>query len=247
VGSALDLQQLGQLFPLRPGEHGAHQLQRMRHVRDRVGLESAAGDEDIVRVWQPSWQGRAFGEGTPILETNATIGAMNLRQWIVPAGALVLLGVAYRSYGWSGVALAGGAVVMVLLLQFNRAVQVLRRAAERPVGSVGSAVMLNARLKPRATLMHVVAMTRAIGELRTPKDRQPEVFRWTDDGGSWVDATFVGGRLAEWTMFRPPVPENGADAVQPEPAAQAVPAAQAAQAAQLADVAGIDPAGRPPA
>jgi hypothetical protein len=133
---------------------------------------------------------------------------MNLRQWIVPAGALVLLGLAYRSYGWSGVALAAGAVVMVLLLQFNRAMQVLRRAAERPVGSVASAVMLNAKLKPRATLMHVVAMTRAIGELRTAKDAQPEVFRWTDEGGSWVDATFVGGRLTEWTMFRPPVPEE---------------------------------------
>jgi hypothetical protein len=97
---------------------------------------------------------------------------------------------------------------MVLLLQFNRAMQVLRRAAERPVGSVASAVMLNAKLKPRATLMHVVAMTRAIGELRTAKDAQPEVFRWTDEGGSWVDATFVGGRLTEWTMFRPPVPEE---------------------------------------
>jgi len=160
---------------------------------------------------------------------------MNLRRWIVPAGALVLLVLAYRSYGWSGVALAGSAVVTVLLLQFNRAMQVLRRAADRPVGSVESAVMLNARLKPRASLMNVVAMTRAIGELRTPKDTQPEVFRWTDEGGSWVDATFVGGRLTQWTMFRPPAPEDGAAA-----------AARPAQAAQPADPAGIG-AGPPPA
>jgi hypothetical protein len=130
---------------------------------------------------------------------------MNLRKLVVPILGVVLLAFAYRTYGWQGVALVGGACLMVLLLQFNRAMAVLRRAADRPVGSVASAVMLNAKLKPRASLMHVVALTRAIGELRTPKDTQPEIFRWTDAGGSRVDATFVNGRLTEWTMFRPQV------------------------------------------
>ena len=147
---------------------------------------------------------------------------MNLRKILVPVGGLVLLGVAYRSYGWAGVALVGGAIVMFLLLQFNRAMAVLRRAADRPIGTVASAVMLNAKLKPRVNLMHVVAMTRAIGELRTPKDTQPEIFRWTDASGSWVDATFVAGRLTEWTLVRPSVSDE-ADAAQADaPSADAV-------------------------
>jgi hypothetical protein len=138
---------------------------------------------------------------------------MNFRKFLVPVAGLVLLGFAYRSYGWAGVALVGGAIVMFLLLHFNRAMGVLKRAADRPVGYVGSAVMLNAKLKPGANLMHVVAMTHALGELRSPKDTQPELFRWTDGGGSWVDATFVDGRLREWALTRPetPVDETAAD------------------------------------
>jgi hypothetical protein len=56
-------------------------------------------------------------------------------------------------------------------------------------------------------------MTRALGELRSPKDTQPELFRWTDGGGSWVDATFVDGKLREWALTRPEAPsdQNGAD------------------------------------
>jgi len=135
---------------------------------------------------------------------------MNFGRILVPVGGLILLGVAYRSYGWAGVALVGGAIVMFLLLHFNRAMQVLKRATDRPMGTVASAVMLNAKLKPKVNLLHVVAMTRALGELRTPENTQPEVFRWTDAGGSWVDATFVGGKLTEWTLVRPQQPEDDA-------------------------------------
>ena len=148
---------------------------------------------------------------------------MNLSKLFVPVGGLILLGVAYRSYGWAGVALVGGAIVMFLLMHFNRTMQVLKRAADRPIGTVASAVMLNAKLKPKVTLLHVIAMTRALGEQRSPKDEQPELFRWTDAGGSWVDATFVGGKLTEWTLVRPQVAEDdaspadapSADAVKP--------------------------------
>jgi hypothetical protein len=140
---------------------------------------------------------------------------MNLSKVFVPVGGLVLLGVAYRSYGWAGVALVGGAIVMFLLMHFNRTMQVLKRAADRPMGTVASAVMLNAKLKPKVTLLHVVAMTRALGELRSQQDAQPEVFRWTDAGGSWVDATFVGGKLTEWKLVRPEQPEDDAPQVEP--------------------------------
>jgi Flp pilus assembly protein TadB len=128
---------------------------------------------------------------------------MNFQKVLVPVGAIVLLGLAWRSGGWGGVALAGGAIVMFLLLHFHRAMQVLKRAADRPIGYVASAVMLNAKLKPGVTLMHVIAMTRALGELRSPKDEQPELYRWTDTGGSHVDAVFNGGKLQSWALTRP--------------------------------------------
>jgi hypothetical protein len=77
--------------------------------------------------------------------------------------------------------------------------------------------MLNAKLKPRATLMHVVAMTRSLGELRSPKDEQPEVYRWTDTGGSYVDCTFAGGKLVGHQLTRP-AEETQAPAHQMPPA-----------------------------
>jgi len=80
---------------------------------------------------------------------------------------------------------------------------ILKKAANSPVGHVGSAVMLNAKLKKGQTLMHVIAMTRSLGALQTPKDEQPEVFTWTDAGDSKVTCTFVGGKLSEWTLQRP--------------------------------------------
>ena len=142
---------------------------------------------------------------------------MNLQKiWVPVAGAAtVVLGYVYS--GWPGVALIVGALVMWLLLHFNRMMQVLKRAANRPIGYIESAVMLNANLKPRATLMHVVAMTRSLGELRSPKDEQPEVYRWTDTGGSYVDCTFAGGKLVGHQLTRP-AEETQAPAHQTPPA-----------------------------
>lgn len=139
---------------------------------------------------------------------------MQFQKFLVPIGGLVLLGFAYRGYGWPGVALVSGAIVMFLLMHFNRTMQVLKRAANKPIGYVASAVMLNAKLKKGVTLMHVMAMTRALGELRSPKDEQPELYRWTDGGLSYVDAVFLGGKLQSWELVRP----VAADDVAPPPA-----------------------------
>lgn len=129
--------------------------------------------------------------------------AMYFQKILVPLLGITAVVLAYRSYGWSGVAAMAGALVMWVLLHLTRMMQVLKRAANRPIGYVDSAVMLNAKLKPGMTLMHVIAMTRALGEQQSEKDIQPEIFRWTDGSDSQVTCTFAGGKLAHHTLFRP--------------------------------------------
>ena len=130
--------------------------------------------------------------------------SLNLRRFLVPLGLALLLAGAFRAAGWPGVAAVGGGVLMWLLLHFTRLMAVMRRAADRPVGHIDSAVMLNAKLCSGAPLLQVLALTRALGEPLTPPDVQPERFRWTDAGGSQVTCEFRKGRLAEWQLVRPP-------------------------------------------
>jgi hypothetical protein len=128
---------------------------------------------------------------------------MNWRTVFIWVVSITLVVLAYRSLGWPGVAMVAGGLVFWLLLHFTRLMQVLKRAANRPIGHVDSAVMLNAKLKPGMTLLHVVAMTRALGELLSPKDQQPELFRWTDASQSQVCCEFRAGKLVSWTLQRP--------------------------------------------
>ena len=134
------------------------------------------------------------------------------QKFLVPVGSLLLVLAAYYFYRWAGVAVAVSALVLWLLLHFSRMMQVLKRTTDRPIGYVGSAVMLHAKLQPGMTLLHVVAMTRALGTRLTEKDVQPEVFRWTDGTDSHVTCTFVGGKLAQHALFRP-----AGDALSPAP------------------------------
>ena len=128
---------------------------------------------------------------------------MNFSRILVPIAGAALVAFAWRSYGWAGVALVVGGIVMWMLLHFTRLTQALKRASNRPIGYVDSAVMLNARLKPGLTLLHVIGMTRALGEQLSPKDAQPEIFRWTDGSASHVTCEFVGGRVTKWELHRP--------------------------------------------
>ena len=132
------------------------------------------------------------------------MNSMNLRRILVPLGLVALFVGAFRSVGWPGVAAVGGAVLMWLLLHFTRMMAVMRKTADRPVGYVDSAVMLNVKLRSGVPLLHVLALTRALGEALTPADTQPERFRWTDAGGSHVTCEFRNGRLVEWQLVRPP-------------------------------------------
>ena len=131
---------------------------------------------------------------------------MDWRKIVVPVGALALLYAGWYSSGWGGVAFVVGGLVMFMLVHFSRLMGVLNRAAKSPKGYVGSAVMLNAKLKQGVNLLHVMAMTRSIGEALSKEGEEPELFRWTDDGGSSVTCEFVRGRLAKWTLARPDEP-----------------------------------------
>ena len=128
---------------------------------------------------------------------------MNLRNILVPVGLVILVVMGFRSYGWMGVAAVGGGVLMWALLHFTRLMNVMKKAANRPMGYVGSAVMLNARLKPGVNLMHVMAMTQSLGERLSAENAQPEVYRWTDGTQSHVTCEFANGRLQKWTLERP--------------------------------------------
>jgi hypothetical protein len=128
---------------------------------------------------------------------------MNFNKILAPLAIIVFTVGAWQAFQWAGIALAVGGVVMWVLLHFTRMVTILKKAADRPIGHVASAVMLNAKLKKGVNLMHVIAMTRSLGKLLTEKDTQPEIYSWTDASESVVTCTFVGGKLIEWALVRP--------------------------------------------
>lgn len=118
--------------------------------------------------------------------------------------AFVALVSGWLSYGWQGVVLVVTVIVFWLLLQFSRALRVMKDAGTAPKGRVGSAVMLNAKLKSGMTLMQVLALTRSLGD----RVREtPETWAWRDDGDSHVTLVFERGRLQRWELVRPAQPE----------------------------------------
>ena len=137
---------------------------------------------------------------------------MKLQQVWIPLAALAGLAYGYHALEGMGFFLVLGGLVMWALLHFTRLVKVLERAANRPIGHVDSAVMLNAKLKTGVNLMHVIALTRSLGELTTPKDQQPEVYRWRDNSQSVVTCVFQDGRLQSWALERPSGAEPTTDA-----------------------------------
>jgi hypothetical protein len=132
---------------------------------------------------------------------------MNFSKFLIPLGVVVFVAGAWHQYKWPGVAVSTGVVVMWILLHFTRMVTVMSRAANRPVGHVGSAVMFNAKLKKGVNLMHVIAMTKSLGERLSEENVQPEIFKWTDTGDSFVVCTFKDGKLTSWEMSRPADPD----------------------------------------
>lgn len=157
----------------------------------------------VIAAHGPLGQRKAMGR----FEDNA---AMNLRKILIPAGIAILFIAAYQSWGLQGILTVSGGVVMWGLLHFTRLMNVMQKARHNPIGYVGSAVMLNAKLKTGVNLMHVIAMTRALGQQLSSDGQQPEVYRWTDGTQSHVTCEFVNGRLVRWELVRPVAQEGGA-------------------------------------
>ena len=116
---------------------------------------------------------------------------------------VLLAGMAYSAYGWAGIALGLGALVMWVLMHMTRMLVVLRRTAHRPVGTVASAVMLHARLERGMALLQVLALTQALGQRMEHAESDHETYLWTDASDSTVRCKFVNGKLADWDLQRP--------------------------------------------
>ena len=110
------------------------------------------------------------------------------------------------AYGWQGLLMAATVTVFWLLLQFSRALRVMKNAADSPVGRVASAVMFQSRLKLGLTMMQVVGMTKSLGRKLGDSG---DVWRWADDGGNQVEVVFEDGRCQRWPRLRAAEAEPG--------------------------------------
>jgi hypothetical protein len=125
--------------------------------------------------------------------------------------AVLATALGYMVYGWPGVAMAVSVVVFWLLLQFSRAMRVMRVAGQAPVGTVPSALMLQSKLRAGLRLMDIILLTRSLGEKLAD---DPETYRWRDRGGDAVEVELVGGRVRAWRFNRTAGAAAAADATQ---------------------------------
>jgi phosphatidylglycerophosphate synthase len=121
--------------------------------------------------------------------------------------AVLALALGYVQWGWPGVALGVSVIVFWLLLQFSRALRVMKNAGAAPVGHVDSAVMLHSKLARGMTLMQVITLTRSLGR-RTADD--PQTFEWADASGAVVSVELADGRCTTWRLARPAEPDAAA-------------------------------------
>jgi hypothetical protein len=116
--------------------------------------------------------------------------------------AVAAVAAGYAGWGWRGVVLAVTVIVFWLLLQFSRALRVMRDASGRPVGHVTSAVMLNSKLGRGMRLAQVMALTGSFGQRLGEPEGTIERFAWRDEGGDEVRVQLDDGRLVHWELVR---------------------------------------------
>lgn len=140
--------------------------------------------------------------------------------------ALAIVGIVLGGFQWGlqGVLLAISVIVFWLLLQFSRAMRVMRQATGAPIGHVASAVMLNAKLRKGMRLIDIIPLTRSLGKTVQGEPGAPEALTWTDNSGAWVRLELVGGRLRHWSLERPAEPQAEAPpAIEADPVAAQLP------------------------
>ena len=108
----------------------------------------------------------------------------------------------YIGYGWRGVALALTVTVFWLLLQFSRAVRVLRVAGGNPVGQVPNAVMLHARMATGMRLPDILKITKSLGRRIGVEGGAVERYAWADAGADEVQVELRDGRVTAWSLRR---------------------------------------------
>ena len=113
--------------------------------------------------------------------------------------AALALATGYFAYSWPGVVLALTVIAFWLLLQFSRALRVMRNAAQRPVGHVDSVVMLQSKLHKGMRLAQIMQISLSFGEQRAS---EPETYAWRDEGGSELVVELADGRLSLWNLLR---------------------------------------------
>ena len=138
-----------------------------------------------------------------------------MNPWIGWTLAALLMLAGWTQYGLQGAIFAGSAVAFWLLLQFNKAMRVMRQAGSAPLGSVESAVMFNDKLKPGMPMLEIVMLAKSLGH---KLGDDPERYRWTDSGDSHVTVELRRGRVVSWTLWRP---EQAGEASHPGEAAGA--------------------------
>ncbi len=130
---------------------------------------------------------------------------------LIALGAIALGVVGWLTQGWAGVAMVASTALFLGLLQFHRAMGVLRRAGQAPVGMVPSVVMVHSRLRPGLKLTDLLRLTgslgRKVGEADAAGpaagDPDAEALAWRDPGDSEVIVRLRAGKVVDWTLNRP--------------------------------------------
>lgn len=120
-----------------------------------------------------------------------------MNPWVGTGLVLAALVAGGLLLGWQGVIFAMTGIVFWLLLQISRLMRVMKTAGAAPLGSVGNAVMLSAKLHAGMKLVDLITLTGSLGVKQAP-----ETYRWQDAGGDAVEVVLRKGRLVEWRLVR---------------------------------------------
>ncbi|MFG6464288.1 hypothetical protein ACG04Q_22150 [Roseateles sp. DXS20W] len=123
-----------------------------------------------------------------------------MNPWLGVGLALAALVLGGVLLGWQGVIFATTGIIFWLLLQMSRLMRLMQKAGKAPMGSVGSAVMLNSQLHEGMTLVDLLTLTGSLGQ---KLGDAPKRYRWTDPGDVSVEVVLEGGKVSRWTLIRP--------------------------------------------